>query len=106
MLTELFPHRSVHDVLRDMDAARAHKACIVGKDMRTHYGVQMVTDEDLPALTALYPDRLVHAVDISPEFKQKIKGDMRRRCLGCDRDRREACHGFFGYPGVQHRRFG
>ena len=53
MLTELFTRRSVHDIVKDMDAAGVDQACIVGMDMSTHYGVQMVTDEDLPALRRL-----------------------------------------------------
>jgi predicted TIM-barrel fold metal-dependent hydrolase len=68
MLTELFTRRSVHDIVKDMDAAGVDKACIVGMDLSTHYGVQMVTDEDLPALTALYPDRFIPFVSVDPSL--------------------------------------
>jgi hypothetical protein len=33
MLTELFTHRSVHGIVKEMDAAVVDKACIVGMDL-------------------------------------------------------------------------
>ncbi len=68
MLRELFTRRSIHDIVREMDAAGVDKACIVGMDLTTHYGVQMVTDEDLPALTALYPDGFIPFVSVDPSL--------------------------------------
>jgi len=85
MLTELFTRRSVHDIVKDMDAAGVDKACIVGMDMSTHYGVQMVTDEDLPALTALYPDRFVPFVSVDPSLGSEAKHDpLWEAALGLD----------------------
>ncbi len=68
MLTELFTRRSVHEIVKEMDTAGVDKACIVGMDLTTRYGVQMVTDEDLPALTGLYPDRFVPFVSVDPSL--------------------------------------
>jgi len=85
MLTELFTRRSVHDIVKDMDAAGVDKACIVGMDLSTRYGVQMVTDEDLPALTALYPDRFVPFVSVDPSLGSKAVGRLVHAVekLGC-----------------------
>ena len=72
MLTELFTRRSVHDIVKEMDAAGVDRACIVGMDLTTRYGgVQMVTDEDLPALTALYPDRFIPFVSVDPSLGRR-----------------------------------
>jgi predicted TIM-barrel fold metal-dependent hydrolase len=71
MLTELFTRRSVHDIVKEMDAAGVDKACIVGMDMTTRCGVQMVTDEDLARLTATHPDRFIPFVSVDPSLGQR-----------------------------------
>jgi predicted TIM-barrel fold metal-dependent hydrolase len=96
MLTELFTRRSVHDIVTDMDAAGVDKACIVGMDMSTHYGVQMVTDEDLPALTALYPDRFIPFVSVDPSLGSEAVDRLVHAV------EKLGCRGLKLVPPVQH----
>jgi predicted TIM-barrel fold metal-dependent hydrolase len=96
MLTELFTRRSVHDIVKEMDAAGVDKACIVGMDMTTHYGVQMVTDEDLPALVALYPDRFVPFVSVDPSLGAKAVDRLIHAVENL------GCRGLKLVPPVQH----
>lgn len=85
MLTRLFTVRSVHDIVREMDAAGVDRACIVGMDLSCRYGVQMVTDEDLPRLTALYPDRFIPFVSVDPSLGAQAVDRLVRAVedLGC-----------------------
>jgi len=66
MLHELFEKNSIHDIVATMDASGVDKACIVGMDLTTYFGVQMVTDQDLARLTAMYPDRFIPFASVDP----------------------------------------
>ncbi len=66
MLNLLFVHHSIENMVKDMDEAGIDKACIVAMDLSTHYGVQMVTNEDVARIAAQYPDRFIPFASVDP----------------------------------------
>src|SRR5512147_3147433 len=66
MITGLFIHRSVQDIIRDMDEAGVEKACIVPMDLTTHYGVELVTNEDVARIASAHPTRFIPFASVDP----------------------------------------
>ena len=64
----MFTQRSVQDMIRDMDEAGVQKACIVSMDLSTHYGVELVTNDDIARFALAYPDRLVPFASVDPNM--------------------------------------
>ena len=62
----LFQQRSAEDIIADMDRAGVDKAVIVAMDLRSRYGVQLVTNEDVGRLAAEYPDRFIPFASVDP----------------------------------------
>ena len=58
-VTYLFTERTTGDIIREMDEAGVEKACIVSMDLTTHYGVELVTNEDVARMASAYPDRFI-----------------------------------------------
>ena len=96
IFTALFTQRSIKDILNEMDAAGIDKACIVAMDMTTHYGVELVTNEDVGRLAAAYPDRFIAfaSVDLNMGRAAVDKLIHAVRELGC--------RGLKLVPPVQH----
>jgi predicted TIM-barrel fold metal-dependent hydrolase len=96
MLTALFSTHSVTDIIKDMDEAKVDKAVIVAMDMTTHYGVKLVTNEDLARLTSAYPDRFIPFAGVDPSMGRVAVDEFARAVehLGC--------RGLKLVPPVQH----
>lgn len=65
-LTALFTQRSASNIIEDMDRLGIDKGVIVGMDLSTAFGVEMVTDFDIHHLTEMYPDRFIPFIGIDP----------------------------------------
>lgn len=68
MVTALFTQNSITDIISAMDASGVDKACIVAMDMTTHYGVEMVTNDDIGRFAAEYPDRFIPFAGVDPNM--------------------------------------
>lgn len=68
MITELFTRRPTEDIIRDMDEAGVDKACIVAMDLTSHYGVELVTNEDVARIARAYPDRFIPFASVDPSL--------------------------------------
>ena len=66
MVMFLFTQRTVQDILRDMDDAGIDKACIVAMDLTTHYGVELVTNEDVARIASAHPNRFIPFASVDP----------------------------------------
>jgi predicted TIM-barrel fold metal-dependent hydrolase len=67
-LRYLFTRHQVQDIIHDMDEAGIQKACIVAMDLSTHYGVELVTNEDVARIAANYPDRFIPFASVDPSM--------------------------------------
>jgi len=65
-LAAAFTHRSESDIIEEMDRFGIDKGVIVGMDLSTAFGVEMVTALDIQRLTERYPDRFVPFIGIDP----------------------------------------
>lgn len=63
-----FHNRSLDDIIDDMDEAGIDKACIVAMDLSTHYGVELVTNEDVAKMASAHPDRLIPFASVDPSM--------------------------------------
>lgn len=63
-----FHARTLADIIRDMDQAGIDKACIVAMDLSTHYGVELVTNEDVSRMASQHPDRLIPFASVDPSM--------------------------------------
>ena len=77
MMTALWNQRSIHDIVKDMDAAGVDRACIVGMDLTSRYGVENVTDDDLAAFTEAYPDRFIPFTSVDPTLGRAASDKVR-----------------------------
>lgn len=68
MFMRQFTQRTVEDIIRDMNEAGVGKACIVGMDLTTHYGVELVTNEDVSRIASAYPDRFIPFASVDPSM--------------------------------------
>jgi predicted TIM-barrel fold metal-dependent hydrolase len=66
--SQLFTQRSIEDIILDMDQAGVDRACIVAMDLSTHYGVELVTNEDVGRFASAYPDRLIPFASVDPSL--------------------------------------
>ncbi len=96
LLKALFTERGADDIVAEMDAAGVDKAVIVGMDLTTRYGVQMVTDEDLATLTRRHPDRFIPFVGIDPSLGRVAVDRLRNAVENL------GCRGMKLAPPVQH----
>ena len=64
----IFLGRTLADIIADMDAAGIDKACIVAMDLSTHYGVELVTNEDVARMASAHPDRLIPFASVDPSM--------------------------------------
>ena len=97
--TYLFTQRTVEDMIRDMDEAGVEKACIVSMDLSTHYGVELVTNEDVSRISSAYPDRFIPFASVDPSMGRLAVDKLVHavRDLGC--------RGLKLVPPVQHFNF-
>ena len=63
-----FQNRTLAGIIEDMDDAGIDKACIVAMDLSTHYGVELVTNEDVAKMASKYPDRLIPFASVDPSM--------------------------------------
>jgi uncharacterized protein len=78
MITDLFTHRSVGDIIRDMDDAGVEKACIVPMDLTTHCGVELVTNEDVARIAAAHPERFIPFASVDPSMGRAAVDELNR----------------------------
>jgi predicted TIM-barrel fold metal-dependent hydrolase len=92
----MFMQRTIEDIIRDMDEAGVDKACIVAMDLTTHYGVEMVTNEDVARIASAHPDRFVPFASVDPSMGQAAVDKLVHavKDLGC--------RGLKLVPPVQH----
>ena len=96
MAKELFTKRSINDLIAEMDLAGVDKACLVGMDMSTHYGAQLVTDEDLEKFCTAHPDRFIPFISVDPALGRVAVDRVVRAADGF------GCRGIKLVPPVQH----
>ena len=68
MLKENFIHRSINDLIAEMDANNIDKACIVAMDLSTRYGVEMVTNHDVAKFSKQFPNRFIPFASVDPNM--------------------------------------
>jgi predicted TIM-barrel fold metal-dependent hydrolase len=92
----LFTQRTVQDIIRDMDEAGLEKACIVSMDLSSHYGVEVVTNEDVARIASAHPDRFIPFASVDPSMGQAAVDKLIHavKDLGC--------RGLKLVPPVQH----
>ncbi|OGP69820.1 MAG: hypothetical protein A2169_02160 [Deltaproteobacteria bacterium RBG_13_47_9] len=85
MMTYWFTKRSITDIINAMDDAGVDKACIVAMDMTTHYGVEVVTNEDTVKLASAHPDRFIPFASVDPTMGRAAVDKLRHAInnLGC-----------------------
>lgn len=96
MITGLFVHRTVEDIIRDMNEAGMEKACIVPMDLTTHYGVELVTNEDVSRIASAHPDRFIPFASVDPSMG-KFAVDKLTHAV-----KNLKCRGLKLVPPVQH----
>jgi predicted TIM-barrel fold metal-dependent hydrolase len=64
----VFTQRTVEDILQEMDDAGVGRACIVAMGLTTHYGVEMVTNEDVARIASSHPDRFIPFASVDPSM--------------------------------------
>jgi predicted TIM-barrel fold metal-dependent hydrolase len=96
IFTHLFTQRTVQDIVRDMDEAGVEKACIVAMDLSTHYGVELVTNQDVARISSAYPDRFIPFASVDPSMGHLATEKLVHavKALGC--------RGLKLVPPVQH----
>ncbi len=68
MFMRQLTHRTVEDIILDMNEAGVGKACIVAMDLTTHYGVVLVTNEDVSRIASAHPDRFIPFASVDPSM--------------------------------------
>jgi predicted TIM-barrel fold metal-dependent hydrolase len=68
IFTAMFTQRSIKDTLKEMDDNGIDKACIVAMDLTTHFGVELVTNEDVGRLASEHPDRFIPFASVDPNM--------------------------------------
>lgn len=92
----LFTKRTVEDIIRDMDEAGVEKACIVPMDLTSHYGVEVVTNEDVARMASAHPDRFIPFASVDPA----VGGSAIEKLVHAVKDL--GCRGLKLVPPVQH----
>jgi predicted TIM-barrel fold metal-dependent hydrolase len=92
----LFTQRTVQDIIRDMDEAGLEKACIVPMDLTSHYGVEVVTNEDVARIASAHPDRLIPFASVDPSMGHAAVDKLVHAVKGL------GCRGLKLVPPVQH----
>ncbi len=64
----VFEHKSLDDIIREMDEAGIDKAVIVAADYSSAYGTVVVTNEDVARMAKLHPDRFIPFCSVDPSF--------------------------------------
>jgi predicted TIM-barrel fold metal-dependent hydrolase len=67
-LNFLFTQRTVEDIIHDIDEAGVERACIVPMDLTSHYGVEVVTNEDVARIASAHLDRFVPFASVDPSM--------------------------------------
>jgi len=96
MITGLFTHRTVEDIIRDMNEAGVGKACIVPMDLTTHYGVELVTNEDVSRIASAHPDRFIPFASVDPSMGRAAVDKLIHAV------KKLKCRGLKLVPPVQH----
>ncbi len=96
MITALFTHRSAQDIIRDMDEAGVQRACIVPMDLTTHYGVELVTNEDVARIASAHPDRFIPFASVDPSMGRAAIDKLTHAV------KELGCKGLKLVPPVQH----
>lgn len=96
MIAGLFTHRSVEDILRDMDEAGVEMACIVPMDLTTHYGVELVTNEDVARIASAHPERFIPFASVDPSMGRAAVDKLAYAVKNL------GCKGLKLVPPVQH----
>jgi predicted TIM-barrel fold metal-dependent hydrolase len=92
----LFTQRTVEDIIHDMDEAGVERACIVAMDLTSHYGVEVVTNEDVARIASAHPDRFIPFASVDPSMGRSAIDKLVHavKDLGC--------RGLKLVPPVQH----
>ena len=96
MSRNLFTHRTVEDIIRDMNEAGVQKACIVAMDLTVHYGVEWVTNEDVSRIASAHPDRFMPFASVDPSMGQAAIDKLIHAVKNLK------CRGLKLVPPVQH----
>ena len=96
MSRDLFTHRTVEDIIRDMNEAGVQKACIVAMDLTVHYGVEWVTNEDVFRIASAHPDRFIPFASVDPSMGQAAIDKLIHAVKNLK------CRGLKLVPPVQH----
>jgi uncharacterized protein len=96
MISGLFIHRSAQDIIRDMDEAGIEKACIVAMDLTTHYGVELVTNEDVARIASAHPERFIPFASVDPSMGRAAVDKLIHSVIIL------GCKGLKLVPPVQH----
>ena len=96
MFTYLSTQVSIGDILHDMNEAGIDKACIVAMDLTTHYGVKLVTNEDVAHMALAHPDRFIPFASVDPSMG-RVAVDMLSEAVT-----NLGCRGLKLVPPVQH----
>ena len=96
MIKALFTSRSVADMISDMNEAAVERACIVPMDLTSHYGVELVTNEDVARIASAHPDRFIPFASVDPSMGRAAADKLVQavKTLGC--------RGLKLVPPVQH----
>jgi predicted TIM-barrel fold metal-dependent hydrolase len=92
----LFTSQSVEDIIRDMTEAGIEKACIVPMDLTTHYGVELVTNEDVSRIASSHPNRFIPFASVDPSLGPLAVEKLRNAVTNLK------CRGLKLVPPVQH----
>lgn len=74
----VFTQRGLKDIVADMDDSGVDKAVIVGMDLTTSHGVEVVTDDDLEKMTKAYPDRFIPFAGVDPRSGRAAIDKLKR----------------------------
>ena len=96
MFTHQFTHRTVEDIIRDMNEAGVGKACIVPMDVTSHYGVELVTNEDVSRIASAHPDRFIPFASVDPSMGKAAVDKLIHSVKNLK------CRGLKLVPPVQH----
>lgn len=99
LLKMLFQQNSIENMITDMNNAGIDKAVIVAMDLSTHYGVEMVTNEDVGRFASTYPDRLIPFASVDPS-NGRLAIDQLTHAVN-----NLGCKGLKLVPPVQHFNF-
>ncbi|HXZ94627.1 MAG TPA: amidohydrolase family protein, partial [Dehalococcoidia bacterium] len=92
----MYTQRTIQDIIHDMDDAGVEKACIVAMDLSTHYGVELVTNEDVARIASAYPDRFIPFASVDPSMGRLAVDKLVHAVKNL------GCRGLKLVPPVQH----